>query len=133
KTAPRIVLPNFFGHAQPGLLEQIFGLGWLAHHAQQITIEAILVARQKRRKRIEIAAPKLRYVAIQSHAPLPVACCGAVAARTRYAAYHRTVNRCATRHIHTTDEQAKKTQLGETRQALCYKCFMTIQRGLSAR
>src|SRR6202167_6364357 len=103
-------------------MEQLFCLGPLAHHAQQITIEPILVARQKRRKRIQIAAPKLRYVAIQSHPPLPVAFCCALAARTRYAAYHRTVNRCAARHIHTTDERAKKTQSSaETRQALCYK------------
>src|ERR1700685_4766473 len=75
--APGIVLPDFLGHADPGLLEKIFGFGRLTHQAQQILVQAILVAREKRRKRVQVSASKLGYFTFEPHSPLPIDGCAA--------------------------------------------------------
>src|SRR5579864_6925530 len=54
-------------HAQPGLLKQILGFGGLAHDAQQIAIQPVLVARHQLRKRVQVSASKPGDFGFETH------------------------------------------------------------------
>src|SRR5580698_5421153 len=85
-----IVVPNFLRHPYPGHLEQVLGLRRLAHHAEQIAVQPVLIPRHQRRQRVQIPSPKLCYVTLHSHSALPGHC-------------------RAAHHIGTTAKPAEKT------------------------
>lgn len=68
--ALRIEMMNFFGHAHPGLLEQVLGLGGLADEPQKVAVEAILVPGNERRQGIHIATAELPCLGLCTHACL---------------------------------------------------------------
>ena len=56
EAARRIVAVELADHMQPGLLEQVVGRGLVAHQAQEVAIEPVLVLADSLRQRRRVAA-----------------------------------------------------------------------------
>ena len=56
--------------AQPGLLEEVFGLGGLVHQAQQVAIEPVLVTLHQSCERLEVPASKPGHIGVETHSHL---------------------------------------------------------------
>lgn len=82
---------------KPGLLEKILGIGGLAHQAEQIAVEPVLVALDERGESIEVSASKPGNVGVEGHRQL--------LHRAGKLAYHTVLY---------TNEEAKKTHEAAT-------------------
>jgi dienelactone hydrolase len=92
KVSSRIEASDLRGDAQPGLLEKVFGLRWLAHQAEQVAIQPVLIALHQNGERIQVPASKPGNVGVETHSHLH---------RAGKLAYHT---------VPYTSQAAKKTQ-----------------------
>ena len=91
--SPWIKAPDLRGHAQPGLLEEIFRFCRLAHKPKQVTIEPMLIPLHERCEGIQVSASKPRNLGVKPHEHL-----------------HRNGSRAYHTLLYTNDA-AKKTHL----------------------
>ena len=71
KVPPHVELGNLLGDADPRLLKKVLCLRLLVHDAKEVSVQAILIAHDQRRKLGEVAASKLGNFALEAHARLP--------------------------------------------------------------
>jgi dienelactone hydrolase len=70
KVSPRIEAPDLRGDTQPGLLEKVFGLRLLAHQAEQVAIQPVLIALHQNSERVQVPASKPGNVGVETHSHL---------------------------------------------------------------
>lgn len=82
KVSARIKPPDLRGHTQPGLLKEVLGLGLLAHQAEQVAIQPVLIALHQNGERVQVAASKPGNVGVESHSHLHLHRAGKLAYHT---------------------------------------------------
>lgn len=65
---------NLASDAKPSLLKEILGFRRLAHDAEQVAIQAVLVARHEFRERVQVPASKSGNFGFETHEHLHRKC-----------------------------------------------------------